>query len=129
MTKQEVIDSIRKDGSWHVRVNGDKIILDRVYCRKPIEFSLKSLKDNKYEVEHPNYIFISSVSHFKAIKQDTRLSLSKSCLGSAIKMLKRNGIWLHVINRNFIQVNDNNRNSDKTKVNNELKSLLRIEQK
>lgn len=127
MRIQKVIKAIRKEGDWYVIPEGiNKITLIRQYgykYPKIISFSLVASGKGLY-LEHPNYKFISVVSHFKSVQNDIRLSLNKTYLSSIIRTLKRTGVWQSVMNKNFLKVNDNNPKSNKGKVRNELKNLL-----
>ena len=124
MKKNTVINRIRKEKGWIVRQKGNTIICDRAYASRNIEFTLSPKGKGLYEIRHPNYLFISTVSHFKSVEDDIRLSLNKVYLRSIIRMLKRAGVWSCIINQNFLEVNDNNRKSNKGKVRRELQDLI-----
>jgi len=124
MNKNTIKKRISKEKGWLVREKGEAIICDRTYTGKNIEFSLASVGNGLYEIRHPNYLFISTVSHFKSIQEDVRLSLNKVYLKSVVRMLKRTEIWPNIINQNFLEVNDNNRKSNKGQVRAELNNLI-----
>ncbi len=89
MNKDTVIKRIKGEKGWLVREKSKKIICTRTYAARNIEFSLIPIGGGKYEIRHPNYLFISTVSHFKSIEEDVRLSLNKVYLRSVIRTLKR----------------------------------------
>lgn len=126
MSKDKLIKLLRNERFWNVIPSGNEIRLIRQFGLlnpKVIEFTLVSTKTG-YEIKHPSYLFINKISHFRSVQKDTRLSLNKSYLISIINTLKNTGIWEHIVNRNFIQVNTINTRSDKSLVKDELKSLL-----
>jgi len=128
MKKSEVIKALRMEKFWSVIPSGNRITLVRefgIQVRKTVSFSLVSKKEGFY-LEHPSYVFVSTISHFKSVQEDVRFSLNKTYLSSTIKMLKRSDVWPHIVNKNFIEVNDNNKKSHKGRVGNELKNLLRM---
>jgi hypothetical protein len=125
MIKKDILDRLRKEKGWVVRDLGDKIALNRFYNGKAIEFTLLYHNHkNQYMIQHPRYPYNSVVSHFKSTERDLRLSLNKVCLRAVIMLLKRTGIWALVVNRNFLQVNDNNHRSNKSTVAQELRELI-----
>ena len=128
MTKKKILTLIRKDNTWHVISTGpNSVLLMRQFGKnkpKAIQFTLTCSKEGVH-IEHPNYEFKSTVSHFCSAQKDIRLSLNKTYLTSVIKMLRRIGLWEAVLNKDFLQVNKDNPKSNKTTVNRELKSLLR----
>lgn len=132
MNKSKIKELMRKEEpQWIIREVGDKLIFDRAYAARNIEFSLISVpgkikKGSLFEIQHPNYLYISTISHFKSKQNDIRLSLNKVYLRSIIRLLKRIEVWPHIINKDFIEVNDNNPKSNKGKVNKELTELLKI---
>lgn len=132
MNKSKIKKLMRKEFRWITREVGNRLVFNRAYTAKNIEFSLlpvldKIRNDVLYKIQHPSYLYISTISHFKSVQSDVRLSLNKVYLRSIIRLLKRVGIWPHIINKNFIQINDNNPKSNKRKVEKELKELLKIE--
>jgi len=124
MNKNTVKRRISGEKGWLVRERGEALVCTRAYTGKNIEFSLVSLKKGMYEIQHPSYLFLSTVSHFKSVQEDVRLSLNKVYLRSVVRMLQRTGVWSSITNKNFLKVNDNNRKSNKGKVRNELADLL-----
>ena len=124
MKKSSIINRIKKEKGWIVRERGANIVCARAYTARNIEFTLIPAGKGFYNIMHPSYLFISTVSHFKSTQDDIRLSLNKVYLRSVIRMLKRAGIWSAIINQVFLEVNDNNRKSNKGKVRSELNSLL-----
>lgn len=127
MNKGAIKNRMNKEHGWLVREKGGTLIFDRAYAARNIEFTLIPVKKGLYELQHPRYLYTSTVSHFKSIEDDVRLSLNKVYLRSVIRLLKRIGVWPHIINKNFIEVNDNNRKSNKGKVRRELRDLLKLD--
>ena len=126
MKKQKVIQALRQEKYLTVIPSGSKITIVREFgraSRKVLSFDLIAKKEG-YFLDHPSYVFRSTVSHFKATKDDVRLSLSKTYLSSLIKMLKRTGVWPLIINKKFLVVNDKNKKSHKDRVQKELRNLL-----
>ena len=126
MGKEKVIQLLRDEKFWNVVPHGNDIRLIRQFGfinPKVIEFTLVSTMTG-YEIKHPSYLFVNKISHFRSVQKDVRLSLNKTYLTSIINTLKNTGIWEHIVNKNFIQVNTENANSDKSLVKDELKSLL-----
>lgn len=126
MNKGTIKKRMHKEPQWLVREIGGNLIFDRSFTARNIEFSLTPVGKGLYEIKHPCYLYVSTVSHFISVQKDIRQSLSKVYLRSVIRMLQRTGIWPHVINKDFILVNTNNRKSNKGKVRRELKDLLAI---
>ncbi len=126
MKKQKAIAALRKEKHLTVITNGPKITVVREFGnakRRTISFNLISQKDG-FLLEHPSYVFVSTVSHFRSLQEDVRLSLNKSYLSSMVNILRKTGIWSSIINKNFLVINDRNRKSHKGKVKKELKNML-----
>ena len=128
MNRSKVMTLLRKDPTWHIAKEGkDGVkVLKQFGKGKPkvIAFVLVCVKDGVY-LKHPSYDFVSTVSHFKAVQTDKRLSLNKTYLKSIIRSLKALGLWEAVVNKDFLEINKNNKKSDKGTVRKELYSLLR----
>lgn len=113
---------------WIVREVGKNLVFNREYAAKDVEFTLVPTGRGEYEIRHPSYVFISTVSHFRSAQKDVRLSLNKVYLRSAIRLLQRTGIWASVVNKDFLEVNTNNKKSNKRRVRTELMDLLELEE-
>ena len=127
MNRVRVLKLLKNEKGWLAVKNGkDAIKIARVFGKerpKVIEFSLVCHRDGIY-IEHPHYQFKSTISHFSSTQTDVRLSLNKSYLASLIKALKNIEVWDSIRNKDFLVVNDNNKKTDKIKVERELKRLL-----
>lgn len=128
MNRQKLYNILNKDNSWIVVKSGQNTLnIVKQFGKKTVKtinFSIVCLSKGLH-IEHPEYSFKSTVSHFSAIKEDKRLSLNKTFLRSIILSLKKLGVWDSVTNKDFLQINKNNKKSDKSLVKKELKDLLK----
>jgi len=124
MNKSTVIKSIKGEKGWLVSEKGGNITCSRSYAAHNIAFSLIAQKHGVYKIQHPSYLFISTISHFLSTENDIRLSLNKVYLKSVVRMLKRTRVWDNITNQDFLVVNHNNRKSNKEKVRAELSGLI-----
>lgn len=127
MTKQQIVDAIKKQPHFITRVINNEIHISRKFgqkCIKVIDVILKPNGNGKYFLAHPNYVFNCSTSHFKSTQEDRRFTLNKTMLSSIIQSLKKASIWDYIENKHFLEVNDGNERSSKLRVTKELKELL-----
>lgn len=127
MTKQQVIDSIKTQPRFITRIINNEIHISRKFgqkCLKVIDVVLTPIGEGKYHLTHPNYVFNCATSHFKSKQEDRRFTLNKTILEVIISAFKKSGIWEHVENKHFLDVNDRNERSSKLRVTKELKELL-----
>ncbi len=128
MKIQQVINAMRRQPGWHAvnsEIRGQVIIAKQFGVKYPkyISFILTYTK-GKYMLRHPSYESVNRVAHFRSVQKEVRLSLNKTYLGNVIRSLKHAGVWSLILNQNFLKVNDNNKKSNKGKVERELASLL-----
>lgn len=127
MNRNRIFSFLKNEESWlAVKSGKDSIKVVKQFGKqktKIIEFVLTSVVDGIH-IHHPNYEFKSTVSHFRAVEKDIRLSLNKSFLSSIIKSLKKVSLWDAVVNKDFLRINKDNSKSNKKEVSMELKKLL-----
>jgi len=127
MNRAKVVSAMREQPGWNVMSQGsNRVVLIRQFGQqkpKTIAFTLVS-SDGKLVLEHPNYEFVSMISHFKSVKKDIRICLNKTYLTSVVRSLKRAGVWHSVVNKDFLVVNDNCKKSNKGHVQKQLEKLL-----
>lgn len=92
------------------------------------EISLKlfyDLKSNTLEIQAPTYKFYSKISHFDYNQSERRWSRDKNIIFKIIRCLKASGLWDFISNKDFIVVNEHNKNSNHKQL---LKDLKMIEE-
>ena len=127
MTKQQIVDAIKKQPHFITRLINNEIHISRKFgqkCIKVIDIVLKSNGNGKYFLTHPNYVFNCATSHFRSMQEDRRFTLNKTMLSSIIHSLKKANVWGHIENKRFLDVNNSNERSSKLQVTKELKELL-----
>ena len=128
MNRKRILNKLSLEVTWlAIKSGGDSVKVVKQFGKakiKIIEFVLTSVSEGIH-IHHPNYEFISKVSHFCAVEKDIRLSLNKTFLSSIIKSLKKVGLWEAVVNKDFLKINKDNSKSNKKNVSHELKKLLR----
>lgn len=127
MRVQQVVDAMRKQKHWTIRQFGSSVSCSKIFGvkhAKVIQFRLVSEGNGTYTIAHPNYEFVNIIAHFKSVQKDIRLTLNKAILSSVICSLKSAKIWTCISNKGFLEVNDQNPKSNKSKVTKQLKELL-----
>ena len=79
---------------------------------KPLTIALEITRDGLW-IKPPRYIFHSSVSHFDFTEDEHRVTRLKQTLTRTIEVLKKTGVWKHILNKDFFKVNDLNKNMTK----------------
>lgn len=92
------------------------------------EISLKlfyDLKSNSFEIQAPTYKYYSKISHYDYNRSERRWLRNKDFIFRIIRNLKASGLWDFVSNKDFIIVNEYNKNSNHRQL---LKDLRMIEE-
>jgi len=119
-----VIAKLRRYGRWLVDGSANHIEMSRRVGKQACTVRLDRSEEG-YSIQPVTYSFRSASSHFDYVLQEERWARNKHAFRSLIKTLKQCGVWGLVANKNFIHINDNNKQSKKGKVKDELMDLLR----
>ena len=126
MTKQKVITAMRRERGWAAKMSGNEIKLVKRFGVKVPRFITVILvrEDSQYFLKHPDYEAVNTVAHWASRQPNRRFTLSQAQLKSIVSSLKHAGIWNEIKNRQFLEVNDSNKKSNKRKVRENLSALL-----
>jgi hypothetical protein len=128
MNRSKTFKSLGEEKTWNIiKTDFDAIKVIKKFGRKKpriIEFKI-ICEEKDLHFKHPNYTFRNVTSHFSPIIDEKRISLNKTFLKSIIKSLKKVGVWQRIVNKEFIQLNENNPRLDQRSVTEELRFLLK----
>ena len=128
-THKAFIASFQRDGHWLVSgTTPTQIQLSRIFGKKhgtAVSVLLERTPSGRYVLTPVTYSFKSTISHFDYFMEEERWIRNKNVFKSLVKVLKRVKMWDGIDNKDtFIQVNGENKKSNKHKVEHELKTLL-----
>jgi len=89
-------------------------ILTRRVSGRPVTIHLEVVKGGLW-VNPPKYTFVSTISHFDFIEQETRWTRRKDIIMNVVAMLMKAEIWPFILNKKFFSVNKNCRAFQKKK--------------
>jgi hypothetical protein len=120
---RSVITRLQHHGRWLVDASPSHIRLTKTVGNQACSVILER-QGSEYVIKPVTYPFKSVVSHFDYNQQEERWARNKNAFKALVQTLKKCEIWGDITNQDFIQINENNKKSKKTKVKNELSELL-----
>lgn len=120
-----VIAHLQRDGRWLIDGSPTTITMTKMIGTQVCSVILEK-GDSGYFIKPVTYKFKSVVSHFDYNNlQEERWARNKNAFKALVKALKKAEVWGSIANKDFIQINDNNKKSKKGKLKNELSDLIR----
>jgi len=117
------LSSLIESGRFIVQKRAEGIYLTRSFSGKAITIVLEKTPEG-YWIKPPKYTFHCKNSYFEFCEEEQRWSRDKSILLRLVAMLKEYDIWMHIVNKNFFEVNENNRNLDLEKATSTFHSIM-----
>jgi hypothetical protein len=103
--------------------------MSKKFGHRVVTFILERRGDGMYTIVPNGYVFTSVLSHWDYVGEERRLARHKGIITSFVRALKDVEMWDYIENQDFVQINTNNKKSNKGKVGSELKALMKSEPK
>lgn len=110
------------DRYFTVSEQGYAIKISKIFNGRPMTLTLH-VTNGKVHIDPPCYTFKCSVSYFEYKEREQRFSRDKLMLRKFIERLRQLGIWACVDNKDFFEINGNNKKLNKKKADEEMKSI------
>lgn len=126
MNKSKLVSSIKEGGKWLVNPTpaGVSVTLKHGGRAITVRFLPSTSSKGAWYLDFPSYLFRSATSHFRSATPESRFCQNKQMLFSLIRHLKKIGVWEHVENKGFLEVNEDNQKSPKKDLRKALEELL-----
>jgi hypothetical protein len=118
------IAQLQRHGRWLVDGTYHHITMTKKIGSQACSVVLDRQENGGYMIRPVTYKFRSVVSHFDYNQEEDRWARNKNAFRALIKTLKQCEVWGSITNKNFLQINNNNKKSKKTKLASELAELV-----
>jgi hypothetical protein len=126
--RDSFIRAMREEKKWIVvPKNLRDVSMHRKIGKHRISVHLEGLSNGSFRILPANYVYRSRMSHWDYPESEVRWSRNKKTFKAIVSSLRSSRAVDFIDNlEDFIEVNANNRNSDKRKVGRELSHLLEV---
>jgi len=112
----EILETMRNnDCGWLIVKNGNKIVCGKAYSKFTVQFILANEGRNGLSVSFPAYEYRSWNADYGPNRIEIRLKRQKNIILHMIRYLKKVDVWKHIVNKDFVQVNTDNKKMTKTR--------------